>query len=84
MYPNWNWVYDKMGYANPPCLFHLQVTSESNFDFVLQWVSMSDFVGQPPTKKEVQAIFKIDFKNHIFWDIFFNLKLIPVGSTALG
>ena len=54
-----------MGYT-PPCLFHLQVTSPSNFDFVLQWVSMSDFVGQPPTKKEVQANFKI-FKNHIFW-----------------
>lgn len=33
-------------------------TSKSNFDLVLQWVSMSDFVGQPPTKKEVQANFK--------------------------
>lgn len=31
------------------------MTSEGNFDFVLRWVSVADFVGSPPTKKEVEA-----------------------------
>lgn len=39
--------------------FHFlwEVTSKDNFDFVLRWVSVADFVGCPPTKKEVQAQF---------------------------
>ena len=32
---------------------HAQVVA--NFDFVLTWVSVSEFAFAPPTKKEVQA-----------------------------
>ena len=32
-----------------------QVTDPKNFDFVMRWVSTAELVGDPPTKKSVQA-----------------------------
>lgn len=66
-----------------------QVTSKNNFDFVLRWVSVSSFVGQPPTKKEVQAdiYIYIYIITWIVWDIsdhdFYRIILINTFSTMV-
>ena len=61
--------------------YHLQVTLKSNYDFILRWVSVSTFVGQPPTKKEVQACSTLSIGYINAWNLNCSPKT-PMSSQA--